>query len=332
MNAIDVLAPGMLTSVQDGGRGGHAALGIGAAGAMDAVALRLANMLVGNTHDAAALELTLRGPRLRLREDALIALTGADVEARCDGEVLPPWRPVMVRAGAELAFGGMRLGARSYVAIAGGIDIAPLLGSRSTDINGGLGGSLLLAGAALPCGAAAPRAGAALRISLHAHARPFAAARWQLDPQPWYDASTEKPIRVVTGAHFPQLDNAAQRALFATDFRVGADSNRVGYRLEGNALTLREPLELISAGVVPGTVQLPPGGVPIVLMAEAPTTGGYPRIAQVIGVDLPRLAQRRPGDPVRLAETSLEDAQTRYLERERALARIQRHVTERLHG
>jgi len=331
MNAIDVLAPGLLTSVQDGGRRGHAALGVGCAGAMDPVALRLANLLVGNAPDAAALEMTLRGPRLRVRDATLVALTGAGIEAHCDGAPLPAWRPVLVRAGAELAFGGMRHGARSYLAMAGGVALAPLLGSCSTDLNAGLGGMLLSAGASLACGPSDARTATALRASL-ASRGPFAAAAWQLDPQPWFEATAARPIRVCTGTHFPQLDNAARRALFATQFLIGVDSNRVGYRLEGASLALREPLELISEGVVPGTLQLPPGGTPIVLMAEAPTSGGYPRIAQVIGVDLPRLAQRRPGDPVRFAETSLDDAQTRYLERERALQRIQRRVTERLHG
>jgi antagonist of KipI len=169
---------------------------------------------------------------------------------------------------------------------------------------------------------AAPRKG-------HHTPRRGAAADWSLDPRPWFDSDQQMPIRVIAGTHFPQLDSASQRALFTTVFRIDADSNRVGYRLRGAALALREPSELVSAGVVPGTVQLPPGGNPIVLMAEAPTCGGYPRVAQVIAVDLPRLAQRRPGATVHFAQTSLEEAQTRYLECERLLARIARTVRER---
>jgi biotin-dependent carboxylase-like uncharacterized protein len=329
--SIDVLAAGMLTTVQDGGRRFHAALGVGGAGAMDTVALRLANLLVGNADDAAALEITLRGPRLRFRQDALIAITGADIDARCDDVALPAWRPLAVRAGTQILFGSMRRGARSYLAVAGGIGGTPVLGSRSADVNAGIGGCALVAGNELPCAKARKKTNALWR-QLDGHGGAIAATSWQLDPRPWFDPDHAHPIRLVAGAHFPQLDNAAQRALFATDFAVGSASNRVGYRLEGGSLALRESLELISEGVVPGTMQLPPGGTPIVLMAEAPTCGGYPRIAQVIGVDLPRLAQRRPGDHVRFAETSLADAQTRYLERERALRKIRRYVMERMNA
>jgi antagonist of KipI len=282
---------------------------------MDAVALRLANILVGNPENAAMLEITLRGPRLRCDVDCLIALTGAPIEAHCDGATLPPWRPLPLHAGAQLDFGGMRRGARSYLAVAGGIRTEPWLDSRSVDINGGIGRALV-AGDVLPI------LPSALQES----------AKWSLDPTPWFAADSPEPIRIVSGTHFSLLDADSQRALFAAEFRIGADSNRVGYRLDGANLALREPLELVSAGVVPGTVQLPSGGAPIVLMAEAPTTGGYPRIAHVTEIDLPRLAQRRPGDAVRFTQVSPETAQTLYLERERAIAALAQTVRERLHG
>jgi len=320
--SISVLAAGMLTTVQDGGRRGHAALGVGCAGAMDATALRLANLLVNNVENAAALEITLRGPRLRFEQDVLIAIAGADIQTHCDGQPVPAWRPVRLSAGSELAFGAVSRGARSYLAVAGGIGVAPVLGSSSTDVNARLGGRVLKAGDVIAL--ATPR-------KAHRGQRHADATDWSLDPRPWFDPDPQTPIRVVAGTHFPQLDGASQRALLATAFRIDADSNRVGYRLRGAALALTGALELVSAGVAPGTVQLPPGGDPIVLMAEAPTCGGYPRIAQVIAVDLPRLAQRRPGDTVHFAETSLQEAQTRYLERERAMARIAHLIAERLH-
>ena len=313
--SIVVLAPGLLTTVQDGGRHGHADIGVGAAGAMDDVALRLANILVDNVDNAAALEITLRGPRLRCDAACRIAVTGAPLEATCDGAPLPMWRPVGIHAGAELGFGGMRRGARSYIAFAGGIRTPTLLGSRSTDVNAGIGPALV-AGNVLP---------------IPALARQDPQAKWSLDPAPWFDMDASQPIRVVAGAHFTRLDAAAQGHLLDSSFRISADSNRVGYRLEGSPLALQQPLELISCGVVPGTVQLPPGGAPIVLMAEGPTTGGYPRIAHVIAVDQPRLAQRRPGDSVRFTQVSPAAAQTLYQERERALARLKASVVERLH-
>jgi biotin-dependent carboxylase-like uncharacterized protein len=330
--SIRVLAAGMLTTVQDGGRRGYAALGVGCAGAMDAVGLRLANILVGNVDNAAALEMTLRGPRLHFDADTLIAITGADIAVHCNGEAMSPWRPVLVRAGSELAFGGMASGMRSYLAVAGGIDVALVLGSCSTDINSAIGGRALAAGDVLAVSPSATMHSEKRRATeKRAIEKPASEKHWSLDPRPWFETDAQQPIRVIAGTHFPQLDNASQRALFAGEFRIGADSNRIGYRLHGAALNLREPLELVSTGVVPGTVQLPPGGDPIVLMAEAPTCGGYPRIALVIAVDLARLAQRRPGSAVRFAEISLEEAQQRYLERERALARIAQNVAERTH-
>lgn len=340
--SVTIAAPGLLTTIQDRGRFGHAALGVGTAGAMDDVALRLANALVGNDADAAALELTLRGPRLRFEADTLIALTGAEFEPRCNGRPLPLWRPVLVRAGAEIDCGGARRGVRAYLALAGGIDVARVLGSRSMDVNaaiGPFGGVPLRAGDRMPSAAAQAASAAPLLRALGASApagrdaaQEFVAASWSVDPEPWFEAGSPALIAVIRGAHCDRLDPASQAALFSAPFRIEADSNRVGYRLDGPRLALAEPLELVSAGVVPGTMQLPPGGKAIVLMVEAPTTGGYPRIGHVASVDLPRLAQCRPGDHVRFGACSLDEAQTRYLERERALRALVLSIRGRLSG
>lgn len=340
--SIRVLAPGWLTSVQDAGRSGHAAIGAGVAGAMDGAALRLANALVDNDANAAAIEITLRGPRFRFETDTLIALTGAAIDARCGALAIPAWRPLAILAGTELELGDMRRGARAYLAVAGGIDVAEVLGSRSTDINAALGpfnGRGLTAGDELPLARIAPERLFRLRHALRAaspgragEAGAVVAAHWSLDPQPWFDLRGDLPVALLHGSHFDSLDAASRRALFADRFRIGNESNRVGYRLEGPKLNLGAPLELISEGVVPGTVQLPPNGSPIVLMAEAPTTGGYPRIAHVASIDLARLAQRRPGDHVRFVETSLAEAQSRYLARERALTALVHSIHERLNN
>ncbi|HZP64857.1 MAG TPA: biotin-dependent carboxyltransferase family protein [Rudaea sp.] len=329
--SVHVLAPGLATTVQDGGRRGLAASGVGAAGAMDTVALRLANRLVGNGEDAAALEITLRGPRLRVEIDCLVAIAGGDADVRCAGQRVPTWRPVALRAGAEISFDLAR-GARGYLAIAGGFRVDAVLGSRSVDLNaaiGPMGGRALRPGDVLPA-QSVPHS-LCRELWREAAPRGFAATRWSLDPAPWFDA-TSRPLSLVPGSHFAALDAASQHALFAADFRVGADSNRVGFRLEGPRLALATPLEPVSEATVPGTLQLPPGGAPIALMAEAPTCGGYPRIGHIATVDLPRLAQLRPHDTLRFAGISPETAQTRYLERERILTALAQTIDERLHA
>jgi len=310
--SVEVLRAGLLTTVQDRGRNGAAMLGIGRAGAMDDVALRLANALVGNAPDAAALEITLIGPRLRFDADATIALTGADHPD------VPMWRALSVAAGSVLDIGAARHGARAYLAIAGGFAVERLLGSAATDVNaklGGIDGRPLREGDRLATGV-----GPAQPEPPH--------PPWSLDPRPWFDADPATPIRLLRGTHFDALDAASRAALFEREFRVAADSNRVGFRLDGPRLALSAPLELVSEPLAAGTLQLPPGGQPIALMAEHPTIGGYPRIGHVAAVDLARLAQRRPGEGVRFAPIELDDAQTRYLERERELARM----IEAIHG
>lgn len=304
--SASVLAPGLLTTLQDRGRFGLGTLGIGHAGPMDEVSHRLANALVGNADDAVAVELTLLGPTLRFDADATIALAGASFEASLDGQPLPAWCPVFVAAGAVLACGRARHGLRATLAIAGGIRCRRVLGSAATDVNAGLGAPL--------------QAGEALLFT--ATPPPRARPRWSLDPRPWFDADASAPIRLIPGRHSDALDADSRAALLDAPFRIAADSNRVGYRLDGPHLALAEALDITSEPVATGTVQLPPGGQPIVLMAEHPVTGGYPRIGQVATVDMPRLAQRRPGETVRFAPIDLDDAQMRYLRRERELAQL----------
>ncbi len=304
---IHVVAPGLLTSVQDLGRRGFSHLGVGSAGAMDDVAARLANALAGNDDNAAVLEITLRGPTLRFEAPALIAFTGGDVAASM-------WRPLFINANTVLDVGAVRNGCRAYLAIRGGFRTPSLMGSRSTDINAGISRALV-AGDTL---AHAPFA------ESHAH------ATWSIDPAPWFNEHDDQPINLIRGAHFGRLDDTSRDALFTREFRIGTQSNRVGYRLDGEPLHLSAPLELISEGVTPGTVQLPPDGSPIVLMREAPTTGGYPRIGHVAAIDMPRLAQRRPGQTLRFAEIRASEARTRYLRREREMRVLQRSIADRL--
>lgn len=329
--SIEVLKPGLLSTLQDGGRHGLQHLGVGHAGAMDANALRLANYLVDNPADAVALEITLQGPRLRFATPALIALTGADIDASVDQQSVPLWRPVVLRAGSELMLGGMPRGARSYLSIAGGIDVACVLGSGSTDINAALGPPALRTGTRLACKPEHRDRYQRLWRALDAGAEKYHAASWWIDPAPWFDADPNIIVHTMRGAHFAQLDDESQRAFFADEFRIGNESNRVGYRLQGPHLKLATPLELISEGLSVGTVQLPPSGNAIVLMAEHPTTGGYPRIGHVASTDLAKLAQARPGQTLRFVEIDLAEAQTRYLAQQAEIERLRMAIADHLH-
>ena len=323
--SVSVLKPGLLSTLQDGGRHGYAAIGVGRAGAMDLPAWRLANALVGNRGDEAAIECTLLGPTLRFDRATWIALTGAPIRAHMGACELPPWTACRIPAGSVLQLGGMAVGCRSYLAVRGGFDVAPVLGSRSSDLHARLGhaeGRALQVGDVLPMGQADATGGSEVADTVEI-------LPWRLDPQPWFDFAGE-PVMLLRGSHWSQLDDASQERLHGARFHVGKDSNRTASRLNGQTLHLREPLELISEAALPGTVQLPPSGQPIVLMAEAPVTGGYPRIGQVAAVDLPRIAQRRPGDALCFRHGTLDQAMSRLAEREQALVTLLKHIRKRL--
>lgn len=318
--SLKILKPGLLTTVQDRGRHGLQHLGVVPCGPMDPVALELANALVGNRSGEAALEITLIGPEVVVGEDALVALCGAGLEAKADGKPFPRDRPVFVGAGTRLVSGRAARGSRAYLAVAGGIAVEPMLGSRSTCLPakfGGLEGRALRAGDVLPLAPDAARLATERYANLarRAGARPGAkSVRWSA---PALTLPEREPIVVhaMEGRHHAQFDAASQRAFFDAVWRVSPDSNRMGFRLAGATLTRPEGGEILSEPTCLGTVQIPQGGAPIVLMADHQTTGGYPKIAEVAGADVPRLAQLAPGGTLRFARCSLEQA----LELRRAL-------------
>jgi antagonist of KipI len=317
--SLRVLRPGLLTTVQDLGRPGWQRFGVVAGGALDDVALRVANLLVGNAAGDAALEATLIGPTLELLDDHLIALGGADLGATLDGAPLPVWRPVAARAGSLLIFESRRRGCRAYIAVAGGIDVPRVLGGRGTDLRGrfgGLAGRALDAGDTLPAGPAGAASERTLRALLAADQ---VVAGWGAGPSllPAYDPAPL--LRVLPGPEFDLFRVDARAALVTEPFEVTSRSDRMGYRLSGPALALDRPHELVSSPVARGTVQVPPGGEPIILMADRQTTGGYPRIAAVIDVDIPLLAQAPPGTAVRFQLTTLAEAQALRVARARDL-------------
>lgn len=315
--SIRVLAPGLLSTLQDGGRYGWRHLGVGCAGALDAFSHAVANHLVGNDADAATLEITLAGPRLRFDCAARIAICGAEIDAHADGIELPGWRRIDLPARTMLAFGGCRHGARAYLAVAAGFAAPRVLGSASTDLRGGFGGH---DGRALTTSDVL-----ALADGDAAHVDALSIAPWWIDPTPDLDFTRTTLVRVLPGRDAL----APADALFAREWRVAPASNRQGLRLLGEALTLSSPREAVSEPIAPGTIQLPPDGGPIVLLADAQTHGGYPRIGHAIAADHPRLAQLRPGDALRFVPCTAAEARRLACEQRQRMARIGYAVEDR---
>lgn len=318
---VTVLEPGLQTQLQDEGRWGWQRDGVPVGGAMDAWSHRLANLLAGNAEDEATLEILMTGPRLRFDQDAAIALTGADLPASLDGQEVAMHRRIHVPAGAVLSFGRRRAGLRAYLAVAGGFDVPQVLGSRSTYLRGGFGGlhgRALCRGDVLPLKAAAGTAAPPDQAEVTPPPLDLLPAL----PDPGADACAT--VAVLRGEHWDLFDAEARQALLAQAWRIGSQSDRMGYRLRGTALRRTGDEELLSEGVAFGTVQVPPDGQPIVLMAERQSTGGYPKIAHVASVDLPMLAQLAPGQRVRFELVSLGLAQALIEDRERRHEQLRR--------
>ena len=314
MGEVTIRRAGPLTTVQDLGRAGRRREGVSVGGALDLFAARIANLLVGNPEDAALLEITLGGLRLRFGDERKIAWCGGAFTARIAEEEIPAGRLVLVRPGEELGFEMAKSGCRGWIAIAGGIDVPPVLGSRSTDLRssfGGHEGRALRAGDQLPLGDAPPRAADLSRI-----------ASWSA-PAEWTRLAPPDPIlRVVRGSEWDEFIPEAQTAFLKQLFTVSQKSDRMGARLEGAELTRTNNWELASEAVTPGTVQVANDRQPIVLLGDCQTIGGYPKIAHVIMVDLPVAAQLRPNDPVRFREVTPAEAGALFIEREKDLCRF----------
>jgi KipI family sensor histidine kinase inhibitor len=289
--AVRVVQPGLMTTVQDGGRWGRQHEGVPVSGAMDAVSLREANRAVGNLPTAAAVEVTLGGVELKIEHAGTLAVAGADLSATLDGRAVPLGAGVAHAAGGVVRFDARRRGARAYVAFGGGIDVAPCLGSRATDLTSGLGGvdgRRLRAGDRLPVG----RSDAVASGDITGRTVPVGGAR----------------VRVLPGPHGEWFPASALERLCGTRYEVTSESNRMGYRLRGAEPLPRDAREMISDATCPGGLQVPPSGQPILLMADRQVTGGYPIIATVITADLPAVGQLAPGDWIEFDVCSRDDA------------------------
>jgi biotin-dependent carboxylase-like uncharacterized protein len=318
---IVVQKPGLLASVQDLGRHGHRQLGICPGGALDVLALKLANRLVGNADGAAGLELTMGGCELRFETDTRIALAGDDFGAQLDGVPLWPCWSVPVAAGQVLklqganASGAKKAGLRSWLAIAGGIDVAPVLGSRSTDLKAGFGGH---EGRALRKGDKLQLGPSQLDAAQRAR-KPFGlrGPDWGAE-----EADGAIALRVLPGPEFEQFTLAARDVLWGERWRITSQSNRMGSRLAGTELKRKRAGDMLSSGVIPGTIQVPPSGQPIILMGDAQTTGGYPRIGVVIRADLWKLAQAPLNGKLRLVQVDMAEALAAWADQQRYLAQV----------
>jgi antagonist of KipI len=305
MSSLALESPGLLTTVQDLGRTGYGPIGVSPSGAADPVALRFGNLLVGNEPGAAALEMTLLGGSFLFPEGAVVAITGADFGATMGGRPVEMWTTQTIPPGAKLVLGTTRNFARSYLAVAGGIQVPPFLGSASTHLLSGLGGH---EGRAL-------RKGDVLRLGKPARKIPIG----RISQTVLLTLMPRRVLRVTEGPQIEMFSQEAKQMFFRGTFRISEESDRTGLRLEGQRVQSDISSEMITEGVPLGAIQVTPSGQPIVLSVEQQTTGGYPKIANVIGVDLHRLGQLRPRTEIRFERTSLAVARSLWIEQERLL-------------
>ncbi|MGD6857851.1 biotin-dependent carboxyltransferase family protein [Bacillus infantis] len=312
---IKVLKPGLMTTVQDAGRKGYQNLGVSPSGAMDLFSYTLANLAAGNFNDEAALEITLIGPRLLFEKDIIFSFFGAETEAKLNGSNIQCGKPIAAKKGDVLSFGRMKAGCRTYLAFHGGILVPRQMGSRSTYLKAGFGG---LDGRTLEKNDVLP-----LRQTFCTFSR-----SWSLSPSLASYLYQDK-IRVMPGRQSEWFSSDAIKQFSEQEFTISADSDRMGYRLKGPSLAKAREIEMITEPVSFGTVQVPADGNPIILMAERQTTGGYPKIAQVLSADLPILAQKKPGEKIRFAPASLAEAQLAYLEQVKSIRSLTKIMKEK---
>jgi biotin-dependent carboxylase-like uncharacterized protein len=318
---IVIRKPGVLASVQDLGRHGLRQLGVCPGGALDVLSLTLANRLAGNADGAAGLELTMGGCELQFEADTRIALTGDDFGATLDGTPLWPCWSVPVAAGQTLRLAGAnapgvkKAGLRSWLAVAGGIDVPQILGSRSTDLKAGFGGHEgrpLRKGDRLPTGVSPLDAAQRERRAFGVRGPDWGA----------HEDDGAIALRVLPGPEFELFTLAARDLLWGERWRITPQSNRMGSRLAGAELKRKRSGDMLSSGVIPGTIQVPPSGQPIILMGDAQTTGGYPRIGVVIRADLWKLAQAPLNGKLRLVQVDQPQALAAWAAQQRYLSQV----------
>lgn len=325
---IEVTKPGLHDAIQDLGRFGYQKIGVVAGGVMDPFSHRVANMLVGNAEKEATLEMTLVGPRLLFKEDALVAICGGDLAPTIAGMSMPMWRPVFIRKGSELRFGPAKAGSRSYLAVAGGFTVPVVLGSRSTYVKAGLGG---VEGRTLQKGDVLQFESGQSRIMKEklASGGPFQATDWHIAPKLLPNLSKRYEIKVMRGRQYELFDEVSCQRFWSEPFTVSSQSDRMGYRMNGPTLQLKEPIEMVSEAVTYGSIQVPPDGNPIILVADRQTTGGYPKIGQMSSIDFTKLAQAKAGDQLLFTEVTIEESQRLLLKQEMNLKELRAAIRDK---
>ena len=309
--------PGLLSTIQDLGRTGYKRYGIISSGSMDQIAHRIANMLVLNEEDVEAIEITMKGPVIQFQNDTVIAITGGQLAPAINEERVEMYRPVLVREGDVLSFGRAKEGIRSYVAVHGGFSVNRVMQSASTYLRAGIGG---YKGRALKKGDVLPLK---KTISIEEWDKPI---KWSAKRFSHSQDMMSKTIRVIKGLQYDAFTESSQRSFEEKEYTVMPESDRMGYRLDGETLSLKEQREFISEAVSFGTIQVPADGQPIILMADSQTLGGYAKLAQAATVDRSILAQLKPGDRLTFKVIGLNEAQRLLIEQEQELQILKRAI------
>jgi antagonist of KipI len=326
--SLRIIKPGMSTTLQDTGRRGFQAAGVPVSGAMDMDSMRLANLLCGNNPGEAVLETTLHGAEWLMEEEQLIACTGSGSVLFINNQPAPFYKPIWVKASSLISLKPTPYGCRTYLAVAGGFKAKTELNSKSTYLPAAIGG---FNGRAIKSGDLIEwnkkRTELSLRIidSLHFYNRDFVTAQWGIDDRK-IKGNEEKHVRIIKGPEWDWFPVGVRDSIFIESVSISNQSNRIGYRLNSHLFTVSPKRELISTAVSAGTIQVTHEGALIMLMADAQTTGGYPRLAQVAAVDLPLCAQLRPGSRFHFREISMDKAEELYLEKEKWFRQVRTSV------
>lgn len=314
MESITCRKPGLLTTVQDLGRQAYQQYGVSSCGAMDLLSLRIANILAGNPENAAAIEVTLMGPELSFQGKGTIAICGGDLSPHLNGRPISMWKTININDGDIVNFGKFSSGCRAYIAISGGIDVPEVMGSKSTFLRGKYGG---LEGRAL-------KSGDQLLIG-RSKLQPSRLNNRKLPDANIPNFQENKPVRFIWGPQHQQFTKESLQMFIQTSYKVTNQSDRMGYRLEGEQLYHKESADILSDYIAPGSIQVPSNGQPIILMSDCQMSGGYTKIGMIIGVDLPLIAQKKPGDSILFQPIEISEAQQEWIKQEKWLSILRKN-------